>query len=292
MGSSAGNSAGPAIGWLGRRLTRPGRLVGDGTARSMCVDGRSPSILALHGFGATPAEMELVLEVAGELGLCASAPLLPGHGTRPEDLGRTTFGAWLDAARTELLRLGGRGPVIVTGQSLGTLLGLELQHAYPELVLGLVLLANSLWLRFPHPAVTLGLLAQLPLPRWLLSPIGAADLLDPEARSSQLSYDRKPLAAAAEVWRRGRRDRRLLSEVHCPTLLVHGRHDHVCSPSNLRRVGRRLGTQDVRQVMLSNSAHIVTRDRDRSILRAELLTFFERLGFLARSRADRQVGLL
>jgi len=277
---------------LGRGRTRPGRLVGDGMTRSMYVAGSPPSILALHGFGATPLEMELVLDVARELGLCASAPLLPGHGTRPEDLGRTSFGTWLDAARTELLKLGERGPVIVTGQSLGTLLGLELQQAYPDLVLGLVLLANALWLRFPHPALALGLLAKLPLPRWLLSPSSSADLLDLEARSSQLCYHRKPLAAAAEVWRRGRRDRRLLSRVHCPTLLVHGGHDHVCPPSNLQRVRRRIGTQDVRSVILSNSAHVVTRDRDRAVLRGELLTFFERLGVLARSRAARQMTSL
>jgi carboxylesterase len=77
-------------------------------------------VLALHGFGATPQEVLLVVDLARELGLAALAPLLPGHGTSVLDLARTRFSHWLCAAERALLQLAQEhGEVIVIGSSMG-----------------------------------------------------------------------------------------------------------------------------------------------------------------------------
>src|SRR5689334_5660721 len=97
----------------------PGALRG-GDPSPVRVDGKGPAVLALHGYGGTPFEVRLVVEVAQELGLAAYAPLLPGHGTHARELARTRFPDWLAAAETALDSLvGSSGHAVVAGLSLG-----------------------------------------------------------------------------------------------------------------------------------------------------------------------------
>ncbi len=58
---------------------RRGRLIGPGSPAARSVPGSGRPILALHGFGGTPREVDGVLDVASELGRPGLAPLLPGQ---------------------------------------------------------------------------------------------------------------------------------------------------------------------------------------------------------------------
>src|SRR5882724_7024943 len=80
----------------------PGALMGEGSPAPLQVSGEPPAVLALHGFGGTPLEIALVVEVAQELGLRAVAPLLPGHGTHTRELVHTNYNDWLRAANVTL----------------------------------------------------------------------------------------------------------------------------------------------------------------------------------------------
>jgi carboxylesterase len=254
---------------------RWGSLTGLGGRAGLSRSGRSPAVLALHGFGGTPREVELVLEAARDVGLAADAPLLPGHGTHARALALTRWTDWYDSACTALDELTARpGPVLVTGLSLGSLLAIHLAALHPGRVGGLALLANALWLR---RSTELALHAA----RWLGAPnlwtpkLGP-DIRDREARRDHPTYRVQPLHPALEVLRAGQRSRRLIQRVRVPTLLVHGAHDRVCPPSNLHRAAALLPTRDRRVLMLPRSGHVITRDLDRAELRHELRDFFTR----------------
>jgi carboxylesterase len=247
--------------------------MGLGSPSPIAHAGRSPTVLALHGFGGTPLEVALVTEVAQDLGLGAHAPLLPGHGTHADDLARTGFADWAAGSQSALGVC--TGPVVIAGLSLGSLLAAELAALHPERVRALVMLANAAWLASPFPTWPLRLVAALRLPDFALPKL-AADIADPEARRTHLTYSTQPVRAAVEVLRAGERVRALLSKVRCPTLIVHGARDRVCPPRNAERVAALLGSRDVRVVVLPRSRHIVTRDVERSLLRRELRAFFER----------------
>ena len=238
--------------------------------------GASPAVLALHGFGGTPLEIALVVDVARELGLRAHAPLLPGHGTRVDELARSGWDDWLGEAEAALDELASDGPVIVAGLSMGSLLAAHLAATRPDDVLGLALLANAAWLGWPFPTLALDLIRKLRLPDFSM-PKPGADIADPEARRTHLTYDAQPVHAAVRVLEAGRRVRAELERVRCPTLILHGARDRLCPPSNARRVATRLGTPDPIVVMLPRSRHIVTRDYDREQAARELRTFFERV---------------
>lgn len=253
-----------------------GSLKGPGSPAPIRLAGRAPAVLAIHGFGGTPLEVELVTEVAGALGRQAFAPLLPGHGTHADELARTRWLDWVRAVEVALDEVTSAGePALVLGLSLGSLLATHLAVTRPEKVKALGLLANAFWLSAPFPAWALEAVARLGLPDFRMPKV-AADIADPVARRTHLTYGEHPVHAAVEVQRAGALMRERLSEVRVPTLIVHGQRDRVCPSANAQRVATRLGTSDVRVVMLPMSRHILTRDLERVRVAQELRAFLER----------------
>lgn len=249
-----------------------GSLMGEGVADALVSEGRAPSVLALHGFGGTPQEVALVVDVARELGLAAEAPLLPGHGQRVADLAVLRFPAWLEAAEQHYLRLSERGPVIVAGLSMGALLAFHLAAKHPEMTAGVVAMANAVWLKSPFPTLAMKLVERLRIPDFWL-PKSGPDLGDREQRALHLTYNAQPVRAAISLMRAGEAFSEELRHVHAPTLLLHGALDQVTPVSNAWRVAVRLGTTQKRVVIFPRSHHILTRDVEREAVRSEILRF-------------------
>ncbi len=263
--------------------SRSGNLVGDGDPSPIRIPGSAPGVLALHGFGGTPLEVELVVDVARELGLAALAPLLPGHGTDVRELAKSRFEDWESAAQAAFDELNaGHGPLIVAGLSMGSLLAARLAARRPEKTIGLSMLANALWLTAPFPAWALSAVAALRI-RDFSIPKLSADIADPVARRTHLTYPAQPVHAAIDVQRAGVLTRSDLGRVRCPTLIAHGARDRVCPVSNARRALDLIGSADKRVVVLPRSRHIITRDLERGVLRRELSSFIS--GLLAHRRA-------
>ena len=248
-------------------------LTGDRSPSELCVAGGEPGVLAFHGFGGTPFEVELALDAAADVGLSGRAPLVAGHGTQVASLAKLRFEDWVDAAERELLRE--PAPRVLAGLSLGTLLCLELALRQPARVRALILLANALSLAAPFPRWALQLAHYARLPDWWV-PKGGPDLGDPEARKTHVSYTRNPVHAATEVWRGGAGLGARLKHVTCPTLILHGARDRVCPVANAWRLAQRLGSSDCRVVIFPNSHHILTRDREKLAVRREMRDFLGR----------------
>jgi carboxylesterase len=233
-------------------------------------------VLALHGFGGTPFEMKLVVEVAAELGLAAHAPLLPGHGTHASDLARTGFADWARAGEAAFQSLlGASHRVIVIGLSMGSLIAAQLAATHKTEVCALGMLANATRLHSPFPALALRVVDWLGIRDFSVPKVGA-DIGDPEARATHPSYGLQPIRGAIEVVRAGQRTEKILGQITAPALIAHGKRDRVCPVANAARVVRLLGSTEKRLVILPESHHIITRDYDRETLRRELTDFIAR----------------
>jgi carboxylesterase len=248
---------------------RYGRLVGEGDASSIRIDGapNQGALLAFHGFAGTPNEVRLLTEVASRLGLSARAPRLPGHENDVRPLLLATWDDWAygaEAAFSELVRAA-RGPLIVAGISMGSLLAVRVAVQHADRVAGLIVLSNAIRLAYPSPALILQFCDKVrPLANAFYVPKAGADIRDAEARRRHLTYDVTPVRSAVEVLRAGRATRTDLPRVTCPTLVIHGALDQVCPVANAERFAHSLGTRDVQVAILPHSGHIVTADYDRA----------------------------
>jgi carboxylesterase len=248
---------------------RYGRLVGSGDPCAIRVDGAKEkgALVAFHGFAGTPNEVRILTESAARCGLSARAPRLTGHDDDVRNLQKASWNDWVADAASVLFELADttKRRVVVAGLSMGALLAAHLAARYPAHVGALVVLANAIRLRSPSPALVLGLCDLFhPFGNAFYVPKAGADIRDVEARRRHLTYDVTPMHGAVEVLRAGRLVRAELSQVTCPTLVIHGALDQVCPAGNAARFARALGTKDVEVAVMPRSGHIVTADFDRA----------------------------
>jgi pimeloyl-ACP methyl ester carboxylesterase len=169
------------------------------------------------------------------------------------------------------------------------LIALDLAADFREVV-GVGVLGCPIRLRWPYPSLALAAMALLRIPDFTVRK-SAPDILDPEARRTQVTYSEQPAHAGNDLRLAGRRVEGRLGEVSCPAFVAHGRADRVCPVNNAKIVHAKLGTpaRDKELLILERSHHIITRDLERDALRSALARFMERVA--ARSGARETSGL-
>lgn len=261
--------------WMGRYVAQEAdQLSGRDGLSAISLPGAQPTVVCIHGFTGTPAEVSIACDAAQAVGLAAEAPLLPGHGSSSDELAKLNYADWLHHAQEVFDRIRARGPVFLVGLSLGSLLATELCLSAPGDVRGLALLGNAFWLQAPYPRWALQLADAWALPNWTLRK-GESDLGDLQERQRQLSYRVQPLHGAISVLRAGETLRERLHRLHRPLLVLHGARDGLCPVSNAWRVAERAGSRESRVVVYPRSHHLLTRDVERDAVARELKSFFE-----------------
>lgn len=234
------------------------------------------AVLCIHGFTSTPYEVRgLALALHGR-GFAVRAPLLPGHGTRVEELAATTWRSWADAVEAELEALLRRYPrVAVLGQSLGGLLGLHLAARRRE-VAAVVSLAAPLWLEGLGATLARATAPGAWLHGWLryVPKLGGSDVADPVVKASYPSYQKIPMAALGELCAFMNVVDAALPEVMAPTLVMHSRLDHTAPVACASRIAARARAEVLR--LLDRSFHLISVDVERDIVASEVGTFLTR----------------
>jgi carboxylesterase len=234
-------------------------------------EGGEVGVLLCHGFTGSPQSLRPWAEYLAERGLTVSLPLLPGHGTRWEDMQVTGWQDWyaeVDRALRELLDRCSQ--VFVFGLSMGAALALRLAAKHGDEVAGLVLVN-------PGNKVH-GLAAHaLPVARHLVrSTKGIASDIAKEG-SSEIGYDRVPLHAAHSLRNFFRIVDRELPQVTQPLVVLHSTQDHVVPPVDSARVLSRISSTDVEEILLEQSYHVATLDHDAGRIFEESYAFIGRL---------------
>lgn len=264
-----------------RRTLAEQAMLGRGDA-AFSAPGRAPALVAFHGFGGTAAEIRPVLDAVVRAGYAVDAALLPGHGTRVEDLQDLRFDDWLEGARQRTRTLiAEKGRAVVLGFSLGSLLALEIASEANPGVAGVIAMGNALTLA-AHTSVPLGIADRLgiAMPDAYLTKPRSGDLVDPAAMGDLLSYDRHPLRSSLEVYRAGRRVKARVGRIACPALVLHGRRDHVCPWQNAVWLADHLRKgvcHDVTVRIFERSAHVLACDGERDAVAGEIVQFLGRL---------------
>ena len=221
--------------------------------------------LLLHGFTGSPASVRPWGQALAAAGLQVAVPRLPGHGTSPADLDRSTWRDWYSLARADLHQLRERCDVVVVGGlSMGGALALRLGVHERDAVDALALV---------NPAVLIGdpRLVALPLLRRVRRDLpGVADDIAAEG-TTEVGYDRVPLRALSSFVGLMAQVRAELDQVQQPVLVASSPQDHVIPPSSAALVRERVGSRDVRDVRLERSFHVATLDHDAPVVVEETL---------------------
>ncbi|MCH0566410.1 MULTISPECIES: carboxylesterase [unclassified Streptomyces] len=234
-------------------------------------EGGEAGVLLCHGFTGSPQSLRPWAKHLAGHGLTVSLPLLPGHGTRWEDLQVTGWQDWYAEVDRELRALRERCThVFVAGLSMGGALALRLAARHGDAISGVVVV---------NPANRVhGLSAYaLPVARHLVRTAKgiASDIARPDG--AELGYDRVPLHAAHSLRTFLRLVDGELPQVTQPLLLLRSPQDHVVPPADSARILGRVSSVDVTEVLLEQSYHVATLDHDAERIFDESLAFIGRL---------------
>jgi len=189
-------------------------------------------------------------------GFAVHAPLLPGHGTSPDDIQATAWDDWRAAAEVAWVDLAARcDQVVVFGLSMGGTLATALAADHPEIA-GIVVVNPYI----DPPADSFHDLLQglLAAGETWIPGIGS-DIALPGSR--EVGYGGTPITGLLSLCRGLDRLEPRLGRVTCPVLILTSRVDHVVPTVSSDVLAGRVGGP-VERVWLEHSFHAATLDFD------------------------------
>ncbi|HFH4082516.1 TPA: alpha/beta fold hydrolase [Pseudomonas aeruginosa] len=221
-------------------------------------------ILFVHGLGDSPWSFHDVGPPLASQGLLVRTVLLPGHGTRPDDLLTTTAEQWRQVVWEQAMALQRDvdGEVYLGGFSTGANLVLDYAYSHPEIA-GLVLFSPGFK---SMPFDWLAPLAARVRP-WLIKPDGTIPM------QNAVKYFNVPSNGFAQFYRTSANARRLLRDraYEKPVFMVVAEHDSVLDTDYLFDVFQQRFTHpDSRLVWYGGEPDGLT-DRRRVLVRQDRL---------------------
>jgi len=178
-------------------------------------------IQLIHGYTATTVEVRRLAKILHEKGYTVAGPLLPGHGTSPQDANRYKWQDWVMVVEASYQQLRTACPrVIIGGESTGAVLALYLASQHPE-VAGVLAYAPALKLNSSPILVSL-----LPLLATFVTAIPKGEISN---ETKWQGYPVNPLKGAVQLVRFQKVVNACLKRISQPVLIVQGRKDDTVS---------------------------------------------------------------
>lgn len=263
----------------------------------MMLPGGSTGFLLMHGLGGTPVELRFVAQGLNRAGYTVLCPLMRGHGGSDLLLSTTKWEDWLASAEKALDRLLEQcDHVVIGGLSAGSMVAIHLAAKRHSDVSGLVLYSPTFlpngW-AIPWYFQAFRLIQQ----KWLANlistteraPYGIKDdrirrfvleLLQAGGRPLRDIFGRRG-GTVFEFLRMTTAARKRLSQISLPTFVCHARQDDQSNLSNAMYLQMHL-KGPVETLVLDNSYHMITLDRQRALVVERTLGYAERLEFPAK----------
>lgn len=248
-------------------------------------------VLLVHGLCGSPTEMRYVANGLARAGYTVHCPQLAGHCNGEQALEASCWQDWLNSAEEGLKVLEARcEKVIVGGLSTGAVLALMLAARHPDKVAALALYSPTLWLngRFiPWYARAFRIVRW----RWLARLFRFDAPLDFGIKDQRLrEFIKRTLAQPGapdtpfQTPGIAAMERQLLVEaalrdvprIKTPVLMLHPREDEYAHLSNAAYLQEKLAGP-VELVVLEDSYHLVTIDRQRNVVLDRTAEFVARI---------------
>lgn len=240
-------------------------------ARPELTGGRRIGVLVQHGFTGNPASMRPWAQDLAERGYAVEMPLLPGHGTRWQDLNKVTWDDWVATVEGALDKLVAENDAVVAvGLSMGGALCLRLAADHGDDLAGIVVVNAAVDTLRKDVKLLPVLKHAVPA-----MPGIANDIKKPGA--DEHGYPMTPLRAAASMFAGYAELRRDLPRITIPVLFFRSAEDHVVDISSSRAINAGLSSKDFEERVLEDSYHVATLDHDAPRIFAESAEFIERV---------------
>ncbi len=225
-------------------------------------------IFLSHGYTATAGEVRLLAESLHQKGYTIAAPLLPGHGTHPNDLNRVRWQDWVRAGQKTLDRLFQTcAQVIVGGESMGGVLALYLAASHPQV--------KAILLYAPAIALTISPFDRFKL-RLIAPFISQMQRQKLDCPDTWQGYPTLPLKGVLQLLQFQAATLPWLPKIHQPVQIFQGRLDQTVAAEAGDIILNGVSSNIKEHHWMEKSHHTILLDVELDEVTAKTLTFLER----------------
>jgi carboxylesterase len=253
------------------------------------MPGGRHAVLLIHGLTGSPFELKPLAKRLNKSGFTVKAPCLAGHGSSMSELKLTTWRDWYDTIHATFKQLKrDHDSVSVSGLCMGALLALYLAHEEGDAVSAAAALSTTIfydgwslpWYKFLLP------ISYYPPIKYFYSyeerdPYGIKDErlrrqveLAIKERRDSMAYSHFPSQSLHELFKLIGVVKQSLRGIKTPTLILHALDDDVASIKNADYVEKNIGSKTVRKVLIEDTYHMLTLDKQRERVAQETIAFF------------------
>ena len=226
-------------------------------------------VLLVHGYTGSPASMRPWAEYLNQRGFTVRVPLLPGHGTRPEDLNKVNWEQWPAKVEAELAELFKTcSKVFICGLSMGAGTTLNVATRYSKRINGIILVNPMIHIAFLSPEIAFFISRFQKMRKSV-----GDDIKRPGV--TEWGYDALPTRGIHQLLKMLRYTRARLHDVTVPMQLFHSVDDHTLPVSNTEIIMKGVGSRIKQRIELTNSYHVATLDYDAEIIFENSKIFIE-----------------
>jgi carboxylesterase len=246
----------------------PAGLVSDWSAIGTGAN-KEIGVVLVHGYTGSPASMRPWAEYLNQKGYSVRVPLLPGHGTKPEDLNEIKWEQWPAKVESEIAELQRTcTKIFVCGLSMGGGTTLHVATKASNKLSGIILVNPMIHVAFIGPKVAFFLSRFQKLRKSV-----GDDIKRPGV--TEWGYDALPTRGVYQLLQMLKYTRERLHDVTVPMQLFHSVDDHTLPVSNTEIVMKGVGSRIKQRIELTNSYHVATLDYDAEIIFENSRIFIE-----------------
>lgn len=258
------------------------------------------AILLIHGITGTPSEMNYLGKSLNKAGFSVLCKALPKHCSTLKELKTVTWQEIADFCAQDLENLKKEHPdVSVGGLSMGALMSIHLAYKYPSSVSKIIALAPTIFYdgwAVPKAKMLMDVLWHLPFVRnrfniresWpygLKNELLRAGVERFYRNAKAVGEDDKaaifgspffPMSCLYQHHLLTKVVKKEFSSVKTPILIIHARDDDMTSLKNARYIHDHIGSADKTLVILDDSYHMITIDKQKGNVAEEIVKFLNK----------------
>ena len=235
-------------------------------------------VLLIHGYTGTSQEMFPLGKYLEERGIGSYGIVLPGHGSTPRKLKKTTKEDWYKATEEALLKMKKEyRSVYIAGFSLGSAIAMRLAANHE--VNGIALLSPAVFLKKKKTDI-LSTEGKIKLLNFFLFYTYVKKPHPPDVKDSSVEdnnpfYEFYPVNSLKHLVDSMEAGKESLAKITCPLIVIQSRGDIDLSEKGPEYIYNNAASTDKKVVWLERSGHIITLDYDRERVFEEVYRFIE-----------------
>ncbi len=234
-------------------------------------------VIAIHGFGAAPKEMEKLALFLNENNFNVQTPRLAGHGTAPEDLKTKTWQDWYKSiSRSIIIASLQYKKIFIVGFSTGGLLALlSTKKQYKEFVsvicINAALHLNDMRIKTLLPAISFW----NDIVKVFHEEKYTKEYVDNFPENPDINYKKHYIDSIEQLNLLMNKTKKILPKIKKPILIIQGKDDPVVNPSSAHEIFENIQSRYKTLHLIEAKNHVIVTDKNTNDLFIYILNFLK-----------------